>query len=56
MLYSIYATPGTIESLRSHFGSRRRANDVRSVLAHAAIEKFCTVGRRLEFRLARDRI
>ena len=32
------------------------AHIVRSILAHAAVDKFCVVRRRLEFRLARDRI
>ena len=32
------------------------AHVVRSIVTHAAVEKFCIVGRRLGFRLARGRI
>ena len=32
------------------------AHVVRSIVTHAAVEKLCIVGRRLEFRLVRDRI
>ena len=32
------------------------AHVVRSIVTHAAVEKFCIAGRRLGFRLARGRI